>query len=205
MKSAIVFAALASSAGCLLAFSGCGRKTAEGTGPAVGVVGSPANPSAPAAPKSEPLPGVRGDLQNIAANWRELGPAMARDPLPFRIVEAKAWAIAASSNQIMKLAERTTGSPTLPSKGATPEEIGKLGFATGMGDDKVPEAFRDVDLIGINAKRLALAAGDFDSAETRKWWTQLDMLCRGVCADAAPEAPASPVPETPAAPTPGKQ
>ena len=186
MRHAALLAVLALFSAWALTSSGCWKKS-KAPGPAAGAI----TPAAPTEPKPAQLTGTPGELQNIAANWRELQPEMDKDKLAFKVVAAKAWAIAGSVDQIMKLAERTTGSPTIPPKGASADEVRKLGFAVGMGDDKVPDAFRDVELIGINAKNLAVAAGSFDTAETGKWWAQLDQLCQTVCSEVSPPVPAA--------------
>ncbi|HOX07208.1 MAG TPA: hypothetical protein PK280_12460 [Planctomycetota bacterium] len=196
MRHLAFCAALTFFAAWALGTSGCGKPKA-GSGPAAGLTGvSDGGPSAAA--KTAPLPGSQGELQNIAGCWRELDAEMAREQLRFKVIAAKAWAMAGSSDQIMKLAERSTGSPAVPPKGSGAGEINKLAFATAMDDAKFAEVFRNIELIGINAKNLAVSAGDIDAAGTRKWWGQLDNLCRGVCAEIAP-APA-PAPAAPASP-----
>ena len=194
MRHAALLAVLALFSAWALTSSGCWKKS-KAPAPA-------AAPAAPTEPKPAQLTGTPGELQNIAANWRELQPEMDKNKLAFKVVAAKAWAIAGSVDQIMKLAERATGSPAVPPKGASAEEVRKLGFAVGMGDDKkIPEIFRDVELIGINAKNLAAAANGLDTDEARKWWEQLDHLCESVCGGVAPPAPA-PAPAVAPAPTP---
>ena len=196
MRHAAVLAVLALFSASALIPSGCWGKS-KAPAPAAGGI----TPAAPTEPKPAQLAGTPGELQNIAANWRELQPEMDKNKLAFKVVAAKAWAIAGSVDQIMKLAERATGSPAVPPKGASADEIRKLGFVAGMGDDKFPEVFRDVELIGINAKNLAAAASGLDADEARKWWAQLDHLCEGVCGGIATPAPA-PAPAPAASPAP---
>jgi hypothetical protein len=187
MRHAAVVAVLALFSAWALTSSGCwGQSKAP----------EPARPAAAPEPpaRTESLPGAAGEMQNIAVNWRELRKEMAKEQLAHKLIAAKAWAISGSSDQIMKVAERATGSPALPPKGASAEEVNKLAFTVGMGDDKVPEVLRDVELIGINAKNLGVAANGIDSPEVRKWWGQLDRLCESVCGGMVAPAPA---PSTP--------
>jgi hypothetical protein len=195
MRHAAVCAVLALAAGWALTSAGCKKSSGPDSTPVVKPV-----PIAPAVERPAPATGASGELQSIAAGWRSLRADMAKTELPYRLIAAKGWNMAASVDQIMKLAERSTGSATVPAKGASPEEISRLAFALGMAEDKTPEFLHDVELIGINAKNLAASAGSMDGDETRKWWGQLDKLCQGVCGSlAAPAGETKPGAEKPPA------
>jgi len=190
MRHAAIGAALTLSLAWTLGCPGCQKPA--GPEPAVAPV-----PAEPGPARSALEPGARGELQNIAANWQELAPLVAKDPLSFRAIEAKAWAMAGSADELLKLAERPAGSPALPPKGASPEEIRKLAFAVGAADDKLPEALRDIELVSINAKSLALAASNFDRPGVAGNWAKLDLVCKRLCG--ALSVPAAEKPAGPAA------
>ena len=149
---------------------GCRKPPASGGGENA-TAPAPAPPTAPVGAVA-PTAGPAGELQVIAAGWRDLTGLMQKSPLPYPTIEAKSWLVAACADELLKIAARTKDP-----------------------DAKSPDSdlLLDVELVGMNAKRLALAAATWDGAATRENWDHLDRACRRVCpaqAGAADSAPA---------------
>lgn len=147
----------------------------------------PAEP-APASVPEQTLPTLPAEYRSLGQTCRELAPlCAAAGNLAFPTIEAKSWMAAERAATLVKtwdLAHRRAG---------------------GKPDQGVPPAIVDLDLIAINAKRLALAAATWDSRAVHQHWAKLAIPARrlGMLPAAPAAAPPEPRPAEPsAAPSP---
>lgn len=148
---------------------GC-RSGSESGKPSPSGTGAPA--VRPASLPAVPVSGARAELETIRANYGELKALCAREELPFRTIEAKAWLMAGSADTLLRAAAFAGQPPE-----GQPE----------------PAWLVDLDLISIDSKRLGLAAGLFDAPGVRENFGKLQLPCgRLFPAEAAPDAPPAP-------------
>ncbi len=144
--------------------------------PAVGPV--PAGPTGP----------IHSDLETIAVSYRQIGKLLKKKKLVFPTIEARSWLIAGKARELVDKYEHHRPIRGIdPKKAALSPELIKLKF---------PELIKDLDLVAINAKRLAMAAARWDAKEVRENFANLKKA-----ADRCLPAPApAPVPAQPADP-----
>ena len=120
---------------------------------------------------------VRADLRIMALNCRQLSALLDKErDLAFREIEAKGWLIAGKAGGMVGWYKHNN--PTVKPA------------------DR-PEFVRDLDLVAVNARRLALAAATWNAKAVRRDFANLDLAAKRCLPDLdVPVAPAVPVTET---------
>ncbi len=183
-----------------VALSGCGQPpppptTAE---PAT-TEPDPAQPVVVQPLLARPVSGVQADLQDIALSYRQIGTLLKKKDLAFKTIEARSWLIAEKARDLVEKYEHRHPLREIdPRKAERHPELIKI---------KAPALIKDLDLVAINAKRLALAAAGWDAKEVREKFANLETAAeRCLPAPPPPPEPARPAgaeePASPEAPVP---
>jgi len=185
-----VLVATALVAGACMA--GCGGPKVEDSRKAEGAGAQPTagQPAAPAPRESEVvLDRPLTDLEVLSLNVHQLGKLLKKEELAFRVIEAKGWLIAGEAGDLVEKYEKVN-----PIKIESPL---KAEMAPEEVKIRAPGGIRDLDLVSINAKRLALGAATWDEKVVRKNFAKLKSAA-GRCLPAAPvvkaQAPVAPAP-----------
>jgi hypothetical protein len=166
-KCAVVAAAFLAA----LALAGCGRKGAgsgeppEAEQPADQPVVEAPEPVEPEGPATGT---GRTDLESLAIRYRQMAKLMAKEKPAYRTIEALGWRIAEKARFLVDKYEHAT-----TERGAAELDVRKKQVLPEHVWLRSPEAIRDLDLVSINAKGLALAAATLDHKVMRESFARL--------------------------------
>jgi hypothetical protein len=187
-----------------LAITGCskgGGGSAGGGGEPPATVAGGAE-AAPAAPQREEVVVVTGvgdtELEKIGVKFFQLRKLMTRRRRPYRTIEALGWDIANKSRVLVaEYNVRTRPGASLKLEGDKKVDQPESDWS------KLPEDVRQLDLVAINARRLALAAGRLDARGLGESFTKLKLVAeRCLPVPVVPEPVSAPQPVPTPAPEP---
>jgi predicted small lipoprotein YifL len=154
-----------------LTFAGCGRKGPDSaeTPEAGETADQPAvETPEPVEPEGPPTGTGRTDLESLAIRYRQMAKLMAKEDPAYRTIEALGWRIADKARGLVDKyehasKERGPAEVDVRKKQVLPEHVWL----------RSPEAVRDLDLVSINAKGVALAAATLDRKAMRESFGRL--------------------------------
>jgi hypothetical protein len=108
------------------------------------------------------------DLQWLATNYKQLSVLMQQNPLPYASVESLGWTISRKAQALVERYNHDT-------KERADADLGTLidREAPEYNWMKAGQGIRDLDLVAINARRMALAAGSLDIDGVREKFANL--------------------------------
>jgi hypothetical protein len=187
VQRTLIAAAVLALAGCL---AGCGKKKSEPKPAAAGDQAAEEKAKAAWQPGEDAVPTGEGrtELEKIAVNYRQLEKLLKRKKLPFRSIESLGWRISRKARNLVDGFENVRKEKAQAAEDKVPEL--KAQEQPEYPWSKWPQGVKDLDLVAINAKRLALAAGSWNEESVREKFANLQKAA-GRCLPAPPPPPES--------------